>query len=77
MWHKTPNKQTNLKVFKSRDSVVKGKLVNFRNKAINSLFITFNLLPDDKTLGLPKLKAFADDKSNVTQNVKVVPYFIE
>ena len=31
-----------------------------------------NPLPNDKILGLPKLKAFADDKLNVTQNVKVV-----
>ena len=30
-----------------------------------------NPLPDDKTFGLPKLKAFADDKLNVTQHVKV------
>ena len=27
----------------------------------------FNPLPDDKVLGLPKLKAFADNKLNVTQ----------
>ena len=27
---------------------------------------------DDKILGLPNLKAFADDKPNVTQNIKVV-----
>ena len=27
-------------------------------------------LPDDKILGLPKLKAFADDKSNVSQSIK-------
>ena len=33
---------------------------------------SFNPLPDNKILGLPKLKAFADDKLNVTQNVKVV-----
>ena len=31
-----------------------------------------NPLPDDKILGLPKLKAFADDKENVSQNVQVV-----
>ena len=31
-----------------------------------------NPLTDDKILGLPKLKAFADDKSNVTQNIQVV-----
>ena len=37
----------------------------------------FNPLPDDKILGLPKLKAFADDKSNVTQNFKVVFHGIE
>ena len=30
----------------------------------------FNPLPDEKMLGLPKLKAFADDKLNVTQNVE-------
>ena len=34
--------------------------------------IFFNPLPDDKLLGLSKLKAFADDKLNVTQNIKVV-----
>ena len=27
---------------------------------------TFNPLPDVKILGLPKLKAFADDKLNIT-----------
>ena len=31
-----------------------------------------NPLPDDKVLGLSKLKAFADDKLNITQNIKVV-----
>ena len=30
-----------------------------------------NPLPHDKILGLPKLKAFADDKLNVTQDIKV------
>ena len=30
-----------------------------------------------KILGLPKLKAFADDKLNVTQNVKVIFHGIE
>ena len=34
-------------------------------------------LPDDKILGLPKLKAFADDKLSVTQNVKIVFHRIE
>ena len=33
-----------------------------------------NPLPDDNILGLPKLKAFADDKSNVTRKIKVVFY---
>ena len=37
----------------------------------------FNLLPDDKILGLPKLKAFAEDKLNVTQNIGVVFHRIE
>ena len=36
-----------------------------------------NPLPDDKIVGLPKLKAFADDKLNVTENVKVVFQRIE
>ena len=38
---------------------------------------TFNPLPDDKILGLPKLKAFAGNKLNATQNVKVVFHKIE
>ena len=38
---------------------------------------SLNPLPDDKILGLPKLKAFADEKSNVTQNIKVVFHRIE
>ena len=37
----------------------------------------FNPLPDNKILGLPKWKAFADDKLNVTQNVKVVFHRLE
>ena len=37
----------------------------------------FNLLPDDKMFALPKLKAFADDKSNVTQNIKDLFHRIE
>ena len=32
----------------------------------------FNPLPDDRILAFPKLKAFADDISNVIQNIKVV-----
>ena len=34
--------------------------------------IAINPLPDNKILGLPKLKAFADDKLNVTQNINIV-----
>ena len=34
-------------------------------------------LPDDKILDWSKLKAFADDKLNVTQNIKVVFHRIE
>ena len=37
----------------------------------------FNSLPDDKILNLLKLKAFADDKSNVTKMNKVVSEWIE
>ena len=32
---------------------------------------TFNCLPNDKILDCSKLKAFADDKINVTQKLKV------
>ena len=39
--------------------------------------LSFNPLPDDKILGLPKMKALADDKSNVTQNIQVMFYRIE
>ena len=38
---------------------------------------SFNPLPDNKILGLSKLKALADDKLNVTRNVKVVFHRIE
>ena len=31
-----------------------------------------NPIPDNKILGLSKLKVFADDKLNITQNIKVV-----
>ena len=34
--------------------------------------LLFNPLPDENSLGLPKLKAFADNKLNINQNVKVV-----
>ena len=37
----------------------------------------FNPLPDDKVLRFAKLKAFAYDKSSVTQNIKVVFHRIE
>ena len=48
-----------------------------RHLSFYHTILTFNPLPDDKILGLPKLKAFADDKLNVTQNVKVVSHRIE
>ena len=37
----------------------------------------FNPLPDDKILGLPKFKAFADDILNVIHNIKIVFQRIE
>ena len=39
--------------------------------------IRINPLPDDKILGLPKLKAFVDNKLDVTRNVKVVFHRLE
>ena len=44
---------------------------NFENK------IEFNPLPDDKISYWSKLTAFADDKLNVTQNIKVVFHRVE
>ena len=38
----------------------------------NQDLFTLNPLPDDNILGVPKLKAFADDKLNATQDIKVV-----
>ena len=37
----------------------------------------FNPLPDDKISDWSKLKAFADDKLNATQNIKVLYHRIE
>ena len=61
-----------------------GKLLESMDRCTDSLDIYqidfengINSLPDEKILGLPKLRAFADDKSNVTQNVKVVFHRIE
>ena len=39
---------------------------------VESRQCSFNPLTDDTILGLLKLKAFADDKPNSTQNIKVV-----
>ena len=51
-----------------------GQFKNIVEKGENA---GYQHLPDDKILGLPKLEAFADDKSNVTQNIKVVFHRIE
>ena len=55
--------------------------INFRSAALgcdkDRKVAQFNPSPDDKILGLPNLKAFADDKSNVTQNIKVVFHRLE
>ena len=37
----------------------------------------FNLLPDDEILVLSEVKAHADDKLNVTKNIKFIFYRIE
>ena len=39
--------------------------------------LIFSPLPDDKILGLPKLKTFEDDKLNVTEDTEVVFHRIE
>ena len=54
--------------------------LSFKTLSLAWLNVTqkfINPLPDDKILRLLKLKAFADDKSNVTQNIKVVFHRIE
>ena len=43
----------------------------------NFSYTQIKSLPEDKIIGLPKLKAFADDKLNVTQNVKISFHRIE
>ena len=43
----------------------------------DNIDLSVNPLSDDKILGFPKLKAFADDKLNVAQNVKVGFHRIE
>ena len=40
-------------------------------------YVSFNPLPDDNMLALSKLKAFADSKFSVTQNIKFVYHRIE
>ena len=44
---------------------------------ISTISRSFNPLPDDKILGLPKQKTYADDKLNVIHNIKVVFHRIE
>ena len=39
--------------------------------------LIFSPLPDEKILGLPKLKTFEDDKLNVTEDTEVVFHRIE
>ena len=41
-------------------------------RVVSVMKYIFNHLPDDKILGLPKLKPVADDKLNVTQNISCV-----
>ena len=45
-------------------------------KIMGSLIWILKPLPDDKILGLPKKKTFADHKLNVNQNVEVVFHWI-
>ena len=42
-----------------------------------SVHVCVDPLPDNKILSLPKLKAFADNIVNVTENIKVVFHRIE
>ena len=44
---------------------------------VHILYAFFNTLPDDKISDWSKLKAFADNKLNVTQNTKVVFHRLE
>ena len=51
--------------------------LNLDQSKILSSGMGVNPLADNKILSLPKLKAFADNKLNVTQNVKVFFHRIE
>ena len=42
-----------------------------------SIYVPLNFLPDDKVLDLSKLKAFADDKIDVTEILKFVSRRVE
>ena len=56
-------------------SLIKFKIVLFQFGRVKKSFVkelTFNPSPDDTILVLSKLKAFADDKRNVTQNITFV-----
>ena len=60
-------KNTEIAIFRMFSLVEK---VHFIYTTLNPSH-TLNPLTHDKILGLPKLKAFADDKLNVTQDIKV------
>ena len=64
--------------FKRHISLVVCKMhLILTSQKINGKWYRVNPLQDDKILDLHKLKAFADDKLNVTQNVKLVLHKIE
>ena len=44
---------------------------------IHKVFFFYNTLQYNKILGLPKLTAFADDKLNVIQDIKIVVHRIK
>ena len=60
-----------LRVVKSRDCVVKGKPIKSPNFLLYQIQCIcrrqIHSLPSDKTLVFTKLKAFADDKSNIAK----------
>ena len=59
-----------------QEILIPWKILGFMGRAYFPS-ISYNSLQNNKTLDLSKLKAFADDRSNVTQNLKFVSGRVE
>ena len=60
-----------------RHAWLRCKVLDVPSAILTISVAALNPLPDDTILGILNLKAFADDKLNVTQNEKVVCHRVE